>query len=934
MRRSILAAVAATALASITPLVSSEAANPASQSVTVPTTAGSTRTVTWSGTIPAGANPTSDCAGLPDQTKDIENITINVPTGTYNNLTATFAFSISWNPVVVEDTSDEILTVVRQGPAGPESENEVGSSDTAQTTERVSASDLVQATYEVQACGFNNAQPQPYTGKLVITTTTGSGESSLRSARARGLKFSASVAADAQRDEAEPLIESAPDGRTYTCGPTGFGAASDYAQVSTDGGNQFHLLGTPPRGQQAVGGGGDCAIALAPSKNVDGNYQYAYAGLGPLTGFTTSTSPDNGHTLLSLGPADNGLQNTGALADRQWVTFIDKDSSLLSYNQQEPRNIVVQRSDDGGLIYGPITAIGGAAPDFPGPMRTLPGSLNPQQPGTRVVYFGWSQGSNVNLSVSYDGGLNFVDCVAAVDKRQPRAGFVTADADNNGNIYLAYADKVDFHSYLVTLPYNKLSNCNQTIGNNPLTAASPKNDPQAVGFSSPLQVDRNAIRTTVFPWVAASGAPGRVAVTFYGTQSQGDPNLGSFKASWNVYVNQSVNALSSTRTFSQIKATTHPMHYDSICLNGLGCSLTQPNGDRSLADFFAIETNLKSHRLQVVYNNDAKQPGEPFGHVATPMVFTQVGGPSVAGGRISGGNSPIVRSSSSDPTGDALSDYSNLVITGTSIEQPGSDFTSVSIGPDIRGTSGFTVRMTVAALTTAAQAKAIAETDSQSLLYTLRFVNGFQPSAVTARYNPSSTPQWTFKYNDYDTLSGECLAAPSTGDDKCLAFGTKGQPLKGSVNRTTGVITMTVPAKFSGGRRLLVALSGSEGPNQRPSLVQAVSGSRFYDASAFSFGDASASRSATSSSVSGKTEAGAPRSRAARVPVDSISRFQALGAGRPKSPSCAQAPSSSGASSRPARNGTKDREPAGVTSGGGAEPAGPRPPASSRSAPP
>jgi len=837
VRRLILAAVAATAVTGIAPLVSADAATPSPQLVTVPTSAGVTRTVTWSGTIPAGVNPTSDCNGAPQPTADVEKITVSVPSDAYTNVTAKFDFSITWKPNVSEDTSDEILSVVREGGG----DNEVGSSDTSQTTERVTASDLAQATYDVEACGFANTQPQPYTGKLVITTAAGSGETSLPSAPANGLAFSASVAADPQRDEAEPLIETAPDGRTYTCGPTGFTSASDYAQVSTDGGDQFHLLGTPPRGQQAVGGGGDCAIALAPDRNSLGNFQYAYAGLDALNGFTTSSSADNGHTLLSLGPQDNGIQNSGVLADRQWNTFIDEDSALLSYNQQVPRNIVVQRSDDGGLVYGPDTAIGGAAPDFPGPMRTLPASLNSQHPGTRIVYFGWSQGSNVNLSVSYDGGANFVDCVAAVDQRQPRAGFVTADADNKGNIYLAYADKVDFHSYLVTLPIGKLGNCNQVIGNNPVTAASPKNDPQVVGFSKPLQVDRNSIRTTVFPWVAAGGSPGRVAVTFYGTQSQGDPNLGSFKASWDVYVNQSVNALSSTRTFSQVKATTHPMHYDSICLNGLGCSLTQPNGDRSLADFFAIETNQQSHRLQVVYDNDAKQPGEAFGHVASPMVFTQIGGPNVAGGTISGGNSPAVRTSSPDHSTDALANYSGLFTPGTTINEKGADFTSVSIGSDIQGTHGFTVRMSVADLSTATLGTAITETGSRSLLYTLRFVNGFQPSAVTARYNPTSTPQWTFKYNDYDTLMGECFAAPSTSDDKCLSFGAVGKPIKGSVDQTTGVITMTVPAKFSSGLRLLTALSGSEADQQRPHLVQAVSGSRFYDASAFSFGDASVS---------------------------------------------------------------------------------------------
>ena len=99
--------------------------------------------------------------------------------------------------------------------------------------------------------------------------------------------------ADPQRDEAEPLIEISRDGHIYTCGPTGFSNGSDYAQVSTDGGDQFHILGTPPRGQQGVGGGGDCALATGvDAERATGNYQYAYAGLGALSGFTTSTSAE------------------------------------------------------------------------------------------------------------------------------------------------------------------------------------------------------------------------------------------------------------------------------------------------------------------------------------------------------------------------------------------------------------------------------------------------------------------------------------------------------------------------------------------------------------------------------------------------------------------------------------------------------------------
>ncbi len=64
-----------------------------------------------------------------------------------------------------------------------------------------------------------------------------------------------------------------------------------------------------------------------------------------------------------------------------------------------------------------------------------------------------------------------------------------------------------------------------------------------------------------------------------------------------------------TRTFSQVQATTHPFHYDSICLNGLGCDLAAPAGDRTLADFFAIAYDPKTDKLSVVFDRDEQEAG-------------------------------------------------------------------------------------------------------------------------------------------------------------------------------------------------------------------------------------------------------------------------------------------------------------------------------------
>jgi hypothetical protein len=466
---------------------------PASHTVTVPSAAGQTVTITWSGTIPASAGPTNSCTPLPAALTDPHDVTVNVPAGLYNTVTAQFTFQITWTPVVNINTSDEILTVL--DPDG----NEVGSSDGGEPVETVGAADLRAGTYRVLACGFANPQPQPYNGKLTITTAAA--EASLPAAPAQGLEFSASVAADNQRDEAEPLVEIDPDGNMYTCGPTGFSNASDYAQVSTDNGDQFHLLGEPPRGQQGAGGGGDCGLGTGIVRNTQGKFQYAYTGLGPLTGFVSSTSPNNGHNLTTGGPQAAGVTSQGGGADRQWNVFLDDLTVLLSYNQQEPRNVVIQKSTDGGLTYSPLAAVAAPAPTFPGPMR--------YDAAHNVVIFGWDKrggapgGDAINLAVSFDRGTTWFNCRAATAPVDA-AGFVTADYDRDGNIYVAYAEKEKYHTYLTVLRQENVSKCRNPAA----SLTQPTTNP---GFSTPVQVDRNAVRTTVFPWLTAGPEPGRVA---------------------------------------------------------------------------------------------------------------------------------------------------------------------------------------------------------------------------------------------------------------------------------------------------------------------------------------------------------------------------------------------------------------------------------------
>ncbi|HVF61302.1 MAG TPA: post-COAP-1 domain-containing protein [Thermoanaerobaculia bacterium] len=797
------------------------ASTPPSGQVTVSSTDGTTVTHTWTGTILPGANATSNCASLPEALSDVHTITIDVPAGLYATLGADFTFRITWPSA----DDDEILTVLDPGGAV------LGSSDGGSNVEAVGGDNLPGGTYKVLACAFAAALPVSYSGELTVRTRN---SDELASAPPDGLAFSASVAAENQRDESEPLVEIDRAGNIYSCGPSGSSQLAEYAQVSTDGGESFHLLGLAPRGQLAAGGGGDCALAFGLQPNALGHHDLAYSGLGPLTGFATAISPDSGHRFATAGfEFTGGVTNRGAVADRQWLTFVSENEVLLTYNQQQPRNTVVLRSTDLGLTYDIAGAVVGAAsPRFPGPIR--------YDDAHDLVYFAWDDnpaaGNVVALSVSKDKGRTWTACKVDVMPGTTTL-FASADHDSAGNIYVAYGENVTFHTYVRVLPYGGADKCNQAASQ-PITPSSP--DP---GFLPRVQVDRDAVRSTVFPWVTAGSAPGHVAVAFLGTETNGNPNLGTFKASWDLYVNVSTNMLSTDPanppTFRQAKATTHPMHYDSICLNGLGCDISIPPGDRSMADFIAVDYNPITEKLTAVFNRTNKKPDEASGHVATTMAVTQTGGPTLGESTLTPAK-PVVRTSDVDPAGDSLSSYSSVAPllvppAPATRNEPAADFTSVAVGPEIDlvdgGTvqdGGFTATLKVADLSNASLLNTLTATASQSLLWIFRFTNGYQDAAASARWNPIQG--FTFGYNDYTVAATPCTVDSGGAGEKCLVY-PGDTPIQGAVEPGTGTIRLSVP------RYLLKALSGSTGDMERPAEVPATVGSRFYDATAWSLGN-------------------------------------------------------------------------------------------------
>jgi hypothetical protein len=623
-----------------------------------------------------------------------------------------------------------------------------------------------------------------------------------------GITWSASTPTDPQRDVGEPEVHIDRAGNIYTCGPSGFSNVADYAQVSTDGGDSFHLLGQAPRGQiSAAEGGGDCGLSSAPYKNAQGKYNFAYTGLGPLTNFSTAVSSDTGRTFTASPVSESPVG-----VDRQWVTFTDANTALFNYNHLE-LGYMVQKSTNGGLTYGVAVQTGDSGGRI-GPMRTI--LPKDKKASHAIVYFPSYHGTTIRLDVSTDGGDTWNYCDVIDSELNPSAGFVLADHDTAGNIYIAYSEKGGDHdTYMTVVRANKVKSCKKG---------------EEIGSGKQFRVNRDKVETTVMPWIVA-GAPGRVAVAFFGTDTVGDPDSGSLKASWFPYVSMSLNALAGSPSWAQSRATSHPFHYGSICLNGLGCDLptSNPKGDRSLADYFAMDLSPTTGRLHIVYGSSAKKPTDEAGHVSTATVVTQETGPSLLGGKLKARHQ-TVRNTTTDANGDALAPYSALYVAPSSAVQPALDVQRVDVSPEIDlntgkkvANGGVTVSIKVKDLSAAALQNALTGTKSQSLIFLFRFLNGYQPGGATAAWNPVTG--FTYGYDDFTTKSTESGQYDPTAE-KIIVW-PQANAIQGKAYADQGLIQLSIPRKY------LKTQAGSTGAGKTPTLVGAKNGSRMYDGTVF-----------------------------------------------------------------------------------------------------
>lgn len=614
-------------------------------------------------------------------------------------------------------------------------------------------------------------------------------------APSRGLKFMPAVVTDPQNDLGEPSLRIDKKGNVYTCGPQGTTAAADRVQLSIDGGDTYRLLGEPPTGRVAPGGGGDCEIEVAPQKNDEGNYNLYYGGLEALANFSVARSTDEGRTFV-------GASTSEAIptVDRQWMAASGAQTNYLFYNE-DPGGGTIQRSDDGGLTYQPASAPGNAAPDIsrPGPIVVDddPGR-NPDDAGNETLYGVVTFNRQVLLFRSTDRGQTFKTFTVATAAGDPDSLFPVLTMDTAGNLYAAWTEKGTYDTF-----YSYSKDHGETWA------------PKQI-------VNRAGAPSNLMPWIVA-GDPGRIAVSDYCSPVDGGAEETTFHAPWYVCVNESFNALTDHADFSQVRATSHPNHWDQICTGGTGCVT---GGDRTLYDFFTTRIDPRDGRLFVVFTQSNKISGTDSGAISIDVIVKQKSGPSLFNdpGRVAPDRRKNVRSRTKDRKKDALFDFSSFGPPPPArANQPALDLRSLKLSRTRITDAGKKVpalraRMKLADLSDAALTSALQALDSQELMFVVRWFSGFQPDYMTASWRPGVG--FTFA-GGHMALSQapKTEIYPAPGDT----------PVTGKVNVKKKTITMVFP--YAAIQRLAL-----KDPAAVTKEKPARSGTPIWEVTAFTFG--------------------------------------------------------------------------------------------------
>ncbi|MGI8967772.1 MAG: sialidase family protein [Chloroflexota bacterium] len=629
----------------------------------------------------------------------------------------------------------------------------------------------------------------------VVGLVPGRGISSLVTAAhaSSAIAFGPTTVVEDQREGGEPDVTTCGPSATWlhgSCGlnnpyasaPYGFSTTSSWLWRSEDQARSYKLVpsnnttGKP----DACPGGGDTDLAVSPGTSQLTDY-LNFIDLQGLTNFSTGVSRNGGQSF-TCDPASS----IATVVDRQWfgiyknpagapsngsAVYVDYDlvagATCTGDPNADGNAFVVQKSTDGGLTYGP-TVTADCNDGIAGNMQ-----VNQVNGHVFAVHTAYSNPtatpSNPNTSVaadavtvdrSTDGGATWqhlkvygctptatTDCTTGMD-------FAVLAMDRKGNLYVTWSQAPTDRNGAVTGP----SHIYYAYSSN-----------EGTSWTAPRQVDHGATDVNLFPWIAVGNA-GQVDIVWYGTTkassvSSYDP--GSQQSDWYPYLAQSLNATSSSASFTApIQVSQHSNHFGGICTMGIGCTT---GGDRSLADFFQVSIN-KSGGVDVIWtdtsnNSNTSASGNESGMI---VAARQISGPTLNSTTLSG-TATVCRAIASTPCQSDIKGDARYEANGTiGPNVPKLDITGSSVNLDPTNPSRLDVRMNLASLASLPNATDTGINAADTTTDYLTSWNYHVPGQTDAQYD--ATGNVFYAYLEVNRASGQVSAYDG---DTCSIDSTK-----------------------------------------------------------------------------------------------------------------------------------------------------------------
>jgi hypothetical protein len=382
-------------------------------------------------------------------------------------------------------------------------------------------------------------------------------------------------------------------------------------------------------------------------------------------------SLDHG-TTFPADHVDPALDKTSTGVDRQWqASWKGTKTRFMAYHVPIIGEYVNRTDEDGATgswTIPPVPQIKGV---------TQSGSFVADNTGgihNHALYLGFLGTSLVPggldgfvVAASTDGAKTFVSHKIPGAK-SPRS-FTVLSVDSVGNLYAAWVDSGTQATYLST-----------SKADDPANRVNP-----ATKWSPAVQVSQDPLNVTIFSNTVA-GSPGRVAIGYYGTSAQGPTpdDVKPGQGGWYPYVAYSANAMCqweaspcAAPTFSQDRISHRPNHDTNICTSGTACA-ADPNANRNLLDYFAIDVDTAGH-LGFVWSDSNNATLLPYVKVAR-----QASGPSLYAG-LPGASQPARSNGAADVLGDAKYPIAGAKVL-TAPNQRALDLAGTSIARTAAGT--------------------------------------------------------------------------------------------------------------------------------------------------------------------------------------------------------------------------------------------------------